>query len=206
MDAPTAPGRLPTRGVLALCVAAGFAGGCSTLSPPSSVENTKLATRPLAASFTATGRVAARVTGDASRGFSGGFTWSHGAGVDTIEFLTPLGQIAARMHVTPSGAEVQTSDGRNTVADDPERFFSEAIGVALPLAALPNWMQAVPVAGTPYRAETDPIGRPAVLWQSGGQIQYTDYADDSVSARPTRLQLNQGNVEARMIIAEWSAP
>lgn len=206
MDAPPAMGRpRPRACVFAICAVVAITG-CSTLEPPSPAGNPKLATRSVAERFTASGRVAARVTGDTSRGFSGGFTWTHGPGVDTIELLTPLGQIAARMRVTSSGAEVQTSDGRNTIAADPERFFSEAIGVALPLAALPNWMQAVPVAGTPYRAETDPFGRPAVLWQSGWQIQYTDYAGESISARPTRLQLNQGDVEARMIISEWSAP
>ena len=183
------------------------AGGCSTVPSSSPGETSpKLAPRPLATSFTATGRVAARVTGNSTRGFSGGFTWAHGADADTIELLTPLGQIAARMRVTPGGAEVETPDGRKTVADDPERFFSEVAGVGLPLAALPNWMQAVPLSGTPFRAEADAVGRPAILWQNGWQIQYTEYADTTVSARPTRLQLSQGDVEARMIISEWSTP
>jgi len=208
MDLPPAVGTPRVRlRLIAIFLVAAFAGGCSTLAPPSPESGApKLATRPLAASFTASGRVAARVTGNTSRGFSGGFTWAHGAGVDTIELLTPLGQIAARMRVTPAGAEIETSDGRKTVADDPDRFFTEAVGVGLPLAALPNWMQAVPLAGTPFRAEADAKGRPVILWQSGWQIQYADYADDAISARPTRLQLNQGDVEARMIIAEWRTP
>jgi outer membrane lipoprotein LolB len=208
MNLPPALGAARVRlRVFALSLVVVVAGGCSTLAPPAPVAGApNLANRPLAPSFTASGRVAARVTGDSARGFSGGFTWSHGTGGDTIELLTPLGQIAARMRVTPAGAEIETSDGRKTVADDPERFFAEVVGVGLPLAALPNWMQAVPLAATPFRAEADAKGRPVILWQSGWQIQYADYADDAIWARPTRLQLNQGDVEARMIIAEWSTP
>ena len=163
-----------------------------------------LAARPIAAEFTASGRVAARGTGDTTRGFSGGFSWVHRPAGDTIELLTPLGQIAARMTVTPAGARIELSDGTRTTTADPEGYLSEAFGVALPLAALPNWMQGAPVPGTPVRAEADRFGRPSTLWQNGWQIEYADYANDTASANPTRLQLTQGNVEVRLIIAEWS--
>jgi len=162
--------------------------------------------RELSASFTASGRVAARVIGETARGFSGGFTWRHRPDNDVIELLTPLGQIAGRMSVSGNRAEVETSDGRKTVAENPEQFFADNLGVALPLAALPNWMQGVPLAGTTYRAEADSKGRPTMLWQAGWQIQYSEYVDETPGARPARLQLNQGGVEARMIISEWSSP
>src|SRR5450631_882342 len=67
---------------------------CSTL-PDQSIPLLPLASRPLAANFTAAGRVAARVTGDAKRGFSGAFAWTHRPAEDVVELLTPLGQIAA---------------------------------------------------------------------------------------------------------------
>ena len=108
------------------------------------------------------------------------------------------------MTLTRDGATVELSDGRTTQTADPEQFLSDAFGVPLPLAALPNWFQAVPISGKPYRAEADALGRPTILWQNGWQIQYTAYADETAGARPSRLQLNQGDVEARMIISEWS--
>ena len=163
-----------------------------------------LAPRQFATAFTASGRVAARVTGDKTRGFSGGFSWIHRPAGDTIELLTPLGQIAARMNVTKDGATIELSDGSQTRTADPEGFLSESFGVSLPLAALPNWFQGIPVPGSPYRAEADTLGRPVTIWQNGWQIQYSDYASDTASANPTRLQLTQASVEARMIISEWS--
>ena len=180
-----------------------FLAACSTL-PELSSSSTPLAKRPLAANFTAAGRIAARVTGDTKRGFSGGFAWTHRPAEDIIELLTPLGQIAARMTMTSAGAEIELPDGRRTFTSDPEQFLSDALGLTLPLAALPYWLQAVPLARVPFRAEGDAIGRPVTLWQNGWQIQYTAYADETTGAYPTRMQLTQGDIEARMIISEWS--
>jgi outer membrane lipoprotein LolB len=176
---------------------------CSTLSDrPTSLS--PLVIRPLATNFTATGRIAARASGDAKRGFSGGFAWTHGPAEDVVELLTPLGQIAARMTMTAAGAEIELPDGERTRTSDPEQFLSDALGVSLPVAALPHWLQAVPLARIPFHAEADAIGRPITLWQNGWQIQYTAYADETTGAYPTRIQLTQGDIEARMIISEWS--
>jgi outer membrane lipoprotein LolB len=180
-----------------------FLAACSTL-PDQSTPISTLASRQPAANFTAAGRVATRVTGDAKRGFSGGFAWTHRPAEDVVELLTPLGQIAARMTITSAGAEIELSDGRRTFTSDPEQFLSDAFGVTLPVAALPYWLQAVPLAWVPFRAEGDAIGRPVSLWQNGWQIQYTAYADETAGAYPIRMQLTQGDIEARMIISEWS--
>jgi outer membrane lipoprotein LolB len=176
---------------------------CSTL-PDQSIPLLPLASRPLAANFTAAGRVAARVTGDAKRGFSGAFAWTHRPAEDVVELLTPLGQIAARMTMTSAGAEIELPDGQRTFTSDPEQFLTDALGVTLPVAALSYWLQAVPLARVPFRAEGDAMGRPVTLWQNGWQIQYTMYADETTGAYPTRLQLTQGDNEARIIISEWS--
>ena len=152
----------------------------------------------------ASGRVAARDTGDARRGFSGGFAWTHRPAEDIVELLTPLGQIAARMTVTSAGAAIELADGRRTFAADPERFLSDELGITLPLGALPHWMQAVPLSTAAFRAEADALGRPTALWQNGWEIKYTAYADETAGAYPTRMLLGQGSVEARLIISEWS--
>ena len=165
-----------------------------------------LAARKVAATFTVNGRIAVRETSEAKRGFSGGFVWVHKPGEDVVELLTPLGQIAARMTMTPAGADIELADGQRSRTADPERFLSQSLGVSLPLAALPYWMQAAPVPSVPSRAEADPAGRPVALWQNGWQIRFAAYADDTTQANPTRIDLRQGDVEARLIISEWKAP
>lgn len=193
-----------------LAIALSSIAGCSSLpdrQPPGSASLPigTLAPRAAAATFTATGRVAARDTGDARRGFSGGFAWTHSPAEDIVELLTPLGQIAARMSLTSAGATIELADGRRTFAADPERFLSDELGITLPLGALPYWLQAVPLSKAKFQAEADALGRPTMLWQNGWEIQYTAYAGENVGAYPTRMQLTQGTVEARMIISEWSA-
>lgn len=163
-----------------------------------------LAPRVLSSNFTAAGRVAARDTGDTRRGFSGGFSWTHRPAEDIVELLTPLGQIAARMTMTAAGADIELSDGSRTFAADPERFLADALGITLPVNALPYWLQALPVATSAFRAEADALGRPTTLWQNGWQIQYTEYADATAGSYPARMQLALGSVEARMIISEWN--
>ena len=180
-----------------------FLAACATL-PDQSNPSAPLASRPLVLNFTAAGRVAARVTGDTKRGFSGGFAWTHKPGGDIVELLTPLGQIAARVSMTTAGAEIELPDGRRMATSDPDRFLADTLGVALPVAALSYWLQAVPVALTPFRAEADAMGRLATLWQNGWQIQFNAYADETRNANPTRIQLSQGDIEVRMIISVWS--
>ena len=83
-----------------------------------------------------------------------------------------------------------TMNGRDPAAL--QRYCKEKCGV-------------VPLARVPYRAEADALGRPGTLWQNGWQIQYTEYAAETPGAHPTRLQLNFGDIEARMIVSEWNA-
>ena len=133
MDSRTASVRGASAVVLRAALAVGIlCAGCSTLTPQI-VPAAKLGPRPLAAAFTASGRVAARVTCEGSRGFSGGFSWVHRPGIDTIELLTPLGQIAARMTLTPAGATIEQSNGGTTQTANPEQFLSDNFGVSLPL-------------------------------------------------------------------------
>jgi outer membrane lipoprotein LolB len=195
-----------TAAILPAAALALLIAGCSSLRPQQEVSSatSSLAPRTPAGAFTASGRVAARVAGDSSRGFSGGFSWAHRPAGDTVELMTPLGQLAARMTVTRAGATIELPDGRATQTSDPEQFLSDNLGIALPLASLPNWLQGIPVAGAPYRAEAVALGRPVSIWQNGWQIQYTAYSSETADANPARLTLSQGDAEARMIISEWT--
>ena len=198
-------GRLATLALTACLLAAGCAA-LPVLAPAPAPAPPSLKARQAATSFSINGRIAARDTGDTKRGFSGGFSWDHKSDRDVVELLTPLGQIAARLTLTVAGADIELADGQHTTTRDPEQFLTRAIGIGMPLAALPYWMQAVAAPSAPVRAEADAIGRPAALWQNGWLIRYTEYADAGVDAYPTRIELSQGDTEARMIIADWKTP
>jgi outer membrane lipoprotein LolB len=189
--------------------------GCATQPTPASPAP-RLKPRPVVDSFSVSGRIAARVgnvTDDAAKkGFSGGFSWKHDRGDDVVELLTPLGQIAARATMTPSGATIELADGQRATTTEPEAFIGRVLGVTLPIRSLPYWMQAAPVpspassTSSTINAEPDAAGRLATLWQHGWQIRYTGYSSESLDAHPTRIELAQGDVEAKILIDEWKAP
>ena len=185
-----------------LLLALSTLAGCASL--PSKVATLKA--RDVAEIFTVSGRIAARDTGDSKRGFSGGFSWDHRPGEDVVELLTPLGQIAARITMRASGTSIELADGQRATTQDPEQYLSRALGISLPISALPYWMQAAPVPSVPVRSEADAAGRPAAIWQNGWQIRYGEYTSESLAAHPTRIDLVQGDVEAKMIISEWKTP
>lgn len=162
--------------------------------------------RPVATTFNVSGRIAARVAGDTHenrRGFSGGFTWNHTPAADVVELLTPLGQIAARVTMTAAGATIELADGQRRTTTEPEPYIGRILGINLPIKALPYWMQAAPVPSAALRAEADSAGRPSMLWQNGWEIRYAEYSGDTFDANPTRIDLTQGDVEARILISEW---
>ena len=186
-------------------VATVVVSGCSTV-PVQSAVATVIKPRTLAATFNASGRIAVRDVGENKRGFSGGFSWNHTPTDDVVELLTPLGQIAARLTMTTSGTTIEQADGRRATTAEPEAYVARVLGIRLPIRALPYWMQGAPVPGSSIRAEADSAGRLALLWQDGWQIRYGDYADESFDANPTRIDLSQGDIEARILIGEWKAP
>ena len=213
MAAPVAV--LSSRVMVALVTLAGLGlAGCATQSPvdrPAAAVAT-FNPRPVAASFSVSGRIAARANSDtgadggAKKGFSGGFSWSHTLKEDVVELLTPLGQIAARVTMTAAGATIELADGQRTTTTEPESFIARTLGISLPIAALPYWMQGAPVPGVQRRAEADDAGRLSLIWQNGWQIRYAEYSSPGFDAHPTRIDLTQGDVEVRMLIAEWKAP
>ena len=190
---------------LAAAVACVVVSGCATVSVQSNVV-TAVKPRILAATFNVSGRIAARDVGENKRGFSGGFSWSHTASDDVIELLTPLGQIAARLKMTASMTTIDMADGQRATTAEPEAYVARVLGIRLPIRALPYWMQGAPVPGSSIRAETDATARLALLWQDGWQVRYGDYANESFDANPTRIDLIQGDIEARILIDEWKAP
>src|ERR1700752_2487806 len=107
-----------------------FLAGCAGMPGPPPADTATgpppLAPRTIAKSFTASGRIAARGGVESIRGFSGGFSWAHRPGSDTIELLTPLGQTAARVEMTPAGASIRHSDASTTWTADPERYLSDS--------------------------------------------------------------------------------
>jgi outer membrane lipoprotein LolB len=149
--------------------------------------------------FELAGRVAIKNAGE---GASGNITWRHSRDADDLFITSPIGQGIAR--VTRAGDRVRlvTADGKSYEANDAETLTERALGWRLPLAGLPDWVQARPVAGEAAEVTRDASGQVAQMRQSGWRIEYVAWRE----ALPSRLTFFRDALEIRLLVDRWVLP
>ena len=180
-------------------------GACALLlaacTPTLVREGLQPAARPFLPAFTVDGRLSAT---DGQEVASGRFEWVHADAHDRLTLFSPLGQVVALLEGGPAGASLESADGSRREAADVDALLPEALGVELPAARLPRWIQAAPAADAEVR-ELDAAGRPQRVFDQGWRIDYTGYADDTAAALPRRLEISRGDARVRLIIDSWTA-
>ena len=161
--------------------AAAILGACATLPtetlPPGS--------------FVVSGRVAVRYGSEAA---SGRVIWRHSETADDLVISTPLGQGIAEITRRDGVYTLVSANGERYSATDPERLTEQALGWALPLGGLPDWLQGRPQSGVP--AQMRHAGdRVAELRQLGWTIEYAGY--DEEANLPKRVRLMRGEFDIR---------
>lgn len=176
--------------------AAAMLAACSSVpqSPGEAAARTPLA------SFEMDGRVA---YSDADRSGSAALQWSHVPTADQIDFLAPTGQVVARLRSQAGSASLELSDGSQRSASSLDELARQALGFALPVSHLHNWVQAVP--GTGGRVlRRDSAGRPAVISEDGWLVEYLSYAGPDAVAPVRRLEARWGDLQVRLVIDGWT--
>ena len=153
---------------------------------------------PPPGSFSLAGRVAVRYGDEAA---SGRLTWRHSAAADELVISTPLGQGVAEITRRDGVYTLVAANGERHSAADPERLPGEALGYALPLGGLPDWVQGRPEPGVEAVTRYDG-DRLAELRQRGWLIDYSG-GDDRP---PKRVRLTRGDLDIRLVIDEWQLP
>jgi outer membrane lipoprotein LolB len=148
-------------------------------------------------SFVVTGRVAVRYGKEAA---SGRVTWRHTETTDDLVISTPLGQGIAEITRRDGVYTLVAHNGERYRAADPEQLTEQALGWALPLRGLPDWLQGRPQPGIP--AEVRRTGdRTAELRQLGWIIEYAGYDEEARLSK--RLHLARGELDIRLAIESW---
>ncbi len=128
---------------LPAAAAAALLGACAT----------PLTSRPTAADAGFwSGRIAIRVTGDASQSFSGDFELQGQPSEGQLTLTSPLGTTLARMDWTPQRARLQRGP-REEFYPSVEELVLRGTGVALPLTALFEWLQGRPAAASGWEPD-----------------------------------------------------
>lgn len=192
------PGRLRPDALrlLAALLAAATLSACAPLQP----SHAPVAERHAATAFELEGRMSAS---DGSRAASGRVEWQHAPASDTWTVFTPLGQIAARLQSDAGGARLTDANGQSLDASHADALLPQVLGVEVPVARLPDWVQATPADGAEVRGR-DAVGRPALVIDQGWRIDYLEYAGPGAEAPPARIDISRGDARIRLIVDTWT--
>lgn len=143
---------------------------CASLAPPMAVPAGLLA-----------GRLSLRVDGQPDRSLSAGFELSGDSRQGELLLSGPLGTTAARARWAGEEA-VLASGGSETAYPSLDALAAAALGEAIPMAALFDWLRGRAWPGAPATARDD--GQPG-FDQLGWRISLLQWADGWLEARRT---------------------
>lgn len=158
----------------ALLVPGLLLAGCATAPRPADTLSGRLLVRVDAAA------------GQPAKSLSSAFELSGGAERGDLRLTSPLGTLVAQARWSPEGATLTTADGEARYADLDE-LARVALGEALPLRALPEWLRGRPWAGAPAQVQAQ--GFEQLGWQVGlarraeGWIEATRSTAPAVTVR-----------------------
>lgn len=151
-------------------------------------------------SWNIAGRLALQTHKD---GWHVSYRWQQQDQLYHIVLADPLGQTSAELQGTPQGVTLLMADGRSVTADNPDRLLERQLGWSVPVQGLYYWVRGLPVPGTPEAHALDRNGRLIRLKQSGWDISYRRYADFGGLSLPTKIFLDDGRIEVRLVIDGW---
>ena len=154
-----------------LVVAALLITGCASPPPASSL--------PTANTPWTTGRMSVRVDASAARvaqNISAAFELRGDGDVGELRLVSALGTSLAHARWSPGQVRLETADGERSF-DTLDELSRQALGEALPLAALPSWLAGQPWPGAAQTATSDGFE------QLGWQVQLTRRAEGFIEAR-----------------------
>lgn len=170
---------------------------CAT--PQVAPETVSAPTQRAAPRWTLTGRVAVK---SAEENLAGLIEWQHDGPNDEVLLSTPLGQGVARIVRDAEGVTLEQPNAPLRRAPDAESLTRAALGYALPLAGLVDWVQGRADPSRPFERRLDAEGRTTQLRQDGWVIDYLQYHLDD-PARPRKLVVSRDDLEIRLVVDSW---
>lgn len=111
-----------------------------------------------------------------AQNLSAGFELRGDGETGELRLLSPLGTSLAHARWSPGRVHLETADGERSF-ESLEALSVEALGEALPLAALPSWLAGRPWAGALHTPASDGFE------QLGWQVQLARHGEGFVEAR-----------------------
>jgi outer membrane lipoprotein LolB len=197
----------------AIALSAALMTACATITPPTDDATTTqpALNRTYSDAINLEGRLSVQYQlNDKDESVHGSFTWQQTAQRTAITLLSPLGQIIAKIDVTPESATLTQSGRDARTAPDVDELAAQSLGWPLPVSGLRTWLQGFAIDANGQKFVATPTNS-KVTTRDGWQINYVTW-DDSNPAQPhpKRIDLQRqteqaGNVVMRIIVDQSQA-
>nr|WP_280519718.1 lipoprotein insertase outer membrane protein LolB [Cupriavidus numazuensis] len=148
-------------------------------------------------------------------GVQGSFRWEEQGRNVRLDLLSPLGQTLAVVTATPSGATLDLPNKPPRNAPEVDSLLEEALGFALPVAGMRDWLHGRPAPGRPAKSTRDAEGRLSTLAQDGWSVRYVAWQEvpsgtQAPAPRPRRIDLERDGgptpLAVKLVIDPEDAP
>lgn len=164
---------LITRRLSLFVLAAALAGCATTATQPAGT--TAAAVAPYRDTIELTGRLQVTYQKDGQPGSTnGGFEWSQRPGQIDVAFLSPLKQTVATISVTPQGATLTEAGRAPRTASDIDTLSAQALGWALPVSGLRDWLQGYATGADGKRFIASPANN-SVYTKDGWRLRFVSW-------------------------------
>ena len=200
------PGHLA--GYLLLAVmSGGLLAGCATRERVSESPVNPAARRAAieaVSAWEARGRIALKTPGTNGQG---SFSWTQTGDQTVLRVAGPFGADAREIRWDLNRLTVLSGQGEVTAdyagPDTAERFLTEQLGWAVPVANARHWLLGLAGPDSPAVETVDGGGLLASLAQDGWEVRYDEYRPQGRLALPHKLVLQSAAGRIRLVIDRW---
>jgi outer membrane lipoprotein LolB len=135
---------------------------------------------------------------------SGNYTWTQRPGRVDVTLTSPLGQTVAEITVTPDAATLtQRVDRPPLVAKDIDALTQQALGYALPVNGLRDWLQGYATDAQGKRIAVSPANGNLVT-RDGWRLRFLEWQDGAATPAPRLISAERtatgGELQIRISI------
>lgn len=120
-----------------------------------------------------------------------------------LALLGPLGSNAVQIYGKPGLVTLQTAQGKQSSASNPEQLLYSQVGWKLPVSSLHYWIRGLPVPGEPAQSRFDSYHRLNTLSQQQWEIHFNQYSVFHGLELPTRIVLVHPQLNIKIVIYRW---
>lgn len=121
------------------------------------------------------------------------YDWQQTPGRVDVSIATPLGQTVAKISVTPQSATLTQAERAPRVAKDLDTLTHDALGWALPVTGLRDWLQGYATGADGKRFIASPFNN-EVVTSDGWRLRFVSWQDDAAAVpQPKRIDASRND-------------